>query len=412
MEPLPGRTGSLNGMIEQLGACTSKSLARRADREANLISLSIGEPEFGPPPMAMEGLDRLVCASELIKHLKRYELSLGSPTLRASICAYYRTYFGLEIDDNQVLITHGGAGAITAAVLACTQPGDDVLIADPSYMLYAQLITVLGRNPRRTTRTAADGFCYDLDNVRMAIRSRTTAMIVNSPENPTGYVCSDSELLALSTLCAERGMTLLHDEVYDQFSFEGRHCPAGRLVGFDNVVQINSTSKKFGVPGLRIGWLVSNPALVAVAGTVQDHTSLAVNSFSERVAELLFAGPGLAPWFEMTRAMLRERASLVQERLGAVRGVEFPSRIMGAMFAFPTVAALAERLRLPGEGSRGEVVADWLLRAAGVAVVPGAAFGRVGDDSIRLALCGPEAEFGQALSRIEAAVSIVECQLR
>lgn len=392
----------LNPQIQGLGPYASKAIARSVEGNSDVVSLSIGEPEFGPPPAAAARLEEVVRATTFVRDAKRYEESRGSPSLRALISEYHHRHGGLAVSaGTEVLVTPGGAGALTAAILATTRPGDGVLIGDPSYMLYERLVTVLGRVPRRLVRRASEGFRYDLDRARAAIDPGTAAMIVNSPENPTGYVCPDAEMAALVELCRSRGMTLIHDEVYDQLCFDRPHRPAASFGGLANVVQINSMSKKFGVPGLRLGWLVSSEETVAVAAKAQDYTTLAVGRFAERAGEVLLECPGVDEWFAEVRALMKERLALVASRLSAIPGIELPSAISGGMFAFPTVATLAHRLGLRSPSGSGAAVAEWLLARAKVAVVPGGVYGRQGEDSVRLVVCGREEDLREALARIE-----------
>jgi aspartate/methionine/tyrosine aminotransferase len=393
----------LNHEIAHLGSYASKSIARRVESQAHVISLSIGEPAFGPPPSALQALTEAACSDLPLSSLKRYEESLGSPTLRQAIAGYYGRYTGLAVrPESDVLVTHGGAGALTAAILACSRPGDEILIGDPSYMLYERITVVLGRTPKRVPRRAEDGYRYDVDLVRSMVGPRTAALVLNSPENPTGYVCSADEMRGLARLCTEHDLTLIHDEVYDQFTFHGPHVPALGFEGFANAIQVNSTSKKFGVPGLRIGWLTSTPDRVAVAAKVQDYTSLAVNRFTERCAEVLLSCGDLSEWFAATRRDLEERVKLVVERLSAIPGFAFPAPVQGGMFAFPAVGGFAAALGTP-PGSAGDAVSAWLLDVAHVAAVPGGIYGSQGADSVRLVLCGDRGELEQALDRIVAA---------
>ena len=395
----------LNPRVQALGPYASKSIARRVESDSRVISLSIGEPAFGPPPAVGARLEEIVRAKPFVGELKRYEVARGSSSLRQAISGYSHRFFGLAVDpDRQVLVTHGGAGALTAAILAVSNPGDEVLIGDPSYMLYERLLTVLGRTPRRIPRKSTEGYRYDLDRVASLVVSNTAAIIVNSPENPTGYVSPDDELLGLVAICERNGMTFIHDEVYDQWNFTGRHTPSARLAGFGSVAQVNSMSKKFGVPGLRVGWLASSEAIVGAAAKAQEYTMLAVNSFSERVAEALLECPDVEAWFGETRSMLKERVALVEKTLSPIPGIEFRSPVSGGMFAFPTVSALAQKLHLPGASPPGDVFTEWLLAEAGVAVVPGGVYGREGEGSIRLVVSGREGELREALSRIETSV--------
>lgn len=398
----------LNHSLLRLGSYTSKSIARSVESDANVISLSIGEPVFGPPPNSETALSELLRSGVLMTDLKRYETSLGLPELRHAIADYGRTYFELQVDpETQVLVTTGGAGALTAAILTTTNPGDEIIIGDPSYMLYERLVTVLGRRPVPFLRHVGNGYRWDIQALRGAVSDRTGAIIVNSPENPTGYVCAEEEIRDIVRLCRDKDMFLIHDEVYDQFCFNGPHLPAGIVDGFDNVVQVNSMSKKFGVPGLRIGWMVSNAGTIAAAAKAQDYTTLAVNAFNERIANVFLRTPDLSTWFGEVRQSLRQRVADTIQCLTSVPGFDFPSVIGGGMFAFPNVDQLAARLGSQGERA-DELVARWLRDIAGVAVVPGATYGSAGNNAVRLVLCGPEAALVAGLKRIVQAVNGIE----
>ena len=398
----------LNQSLLRLGSYTSKSIARSVEGDPNVISLSIGEPVFGPPPKSEAAIGELLRSGVLMTDLKRYETSLGLPELRHAIADYGRAYFGMQVDpETQVLVTAGGAGALTDAILTTTDPGDEIIIGDPSYMLYERLVTVLGRRPVPFLRHAGNGYSWDIQALRGAVSDRTGAIIVNSPENPTGYVCAEDEIRDIVRLCRDKGIFLIHDEVYDQFCFNGSHLPAGTVDGFDNVVQVNSMSKKFGVPGLRIGWMLSDPGTIAAAAKAQDYTTLAVNAFNERIAHAMLRTPGLSAWFDEVRQLLRRRVDNTVQCLTSVPGFNFPSIIGGGMFAFPNVDQLAARLG--GHGGRaGELVARWLRECAGVAVVPGSTYGSAGNNAVRLVLCGPEEALADGLKRIVRAVNGIE----
>jgi aminotransferase len=397
----------VNATLRELGPYASKTIARQVEGDADIVSLSIGEPVFGPPPEAAPLLEELGrSGGSRIDGLKRYETSRGAPSLRQAIARYYSHYFDLSTDpERELLITHGGAGALTGVILATTNSGDGVLIGDPSYMLYERLVLVLGRVPRRVPRSAAEGYRFDLDRIEGLVTPSTSALIVNSPENPTGYVCSDEEMAGLARLCQRNGMTLIHDEVYDQFSFSRTHRSAAHLAGFDSVVLVNSLSKKFGVPGLRVGWVAAAAPVVDLIAKAQDYTMLAMGAFPQGMAEALLTCPGLDAWFADVRATLSTRIATAERRLAATPGIELPFTVAGGMFVFPSVAQLAARLGLPGGAPAGDAVAAWLLSDARVAVVPGSVYGAEGNQSIRLVLCGREGDVEEALLRIERSMA-------
>jgi len=396
----------LNASLVAMGEYASKSIARRVESDPGIVSLSLGEPDFGPPAGFAERLESIIPKSSVLRDLKRYESSRGAATLRESIAAYHKNYFGVvPRSDDEILVTPGGAGALTVAILAATEAGDEVLIGDPSYMLYERLVRVLGRVPRRVIRHASEDYRFDIELLRSLLTARTAALIINSPENPTGYVCSESEMIDLVDFCRSRGVTLIHDEAYDQFTFACTHRPACAFGGLEGVIQINSTSKKFGVPGLRLGWLAASPQTVAVAAKAQDYTSLAVSAVAERIAQALLEHPGLSSWFAEIRTTLYDRVRQATASLSAIPGLEFCSTVRGGMFVFPRVDGLAKYLGLDGPRTAGELVTNFLLDEAKVAVVPGLVYGPSGKDSIRLVLCGPKDALHEGLSRIECGVA-------
>ena len=396
----------MNAKLQALGPYASKAIARRVEADPTIISLSFGEPAFGPPPSAVPLIHELGTRATLIDRLKRYETSRGAASLRQVIAQYYSHYFDLSIDpDRHLLVAHGGSGALTTVILATTNPGDEVLIGDPSYMLYERLVIVLGRVPRRIHRRAAEGYRYDLDRIRRLITPATSALIVNSPENPTGYVCSDEEIEGLARLCAQNRMTLIHDEVYDQLNFAGTHRPAARLAGFANVVLVNSLSKKFGLPGLRVGWVAADEAVIDIIAKAQDYAMLAMGAIPQRIAEVLLTCPDLDAWFAGVRTSLSARIADAERRLAAIAGIELPFAAAGGMFVFPSVAQLAARLGVTDGSPAGDAVAAWLLADARVAVVPGSVYGAEGNHAIRLVFCGRETDVAEALVRIERSVA-------
>ena len=151
------------------------------------------------------------------------------------------------------------------ALLAGTESGDEILFRS-RVTLYERQIGILGRTPTKVARLVDNGFKYDLDAISKAITAKTRALIINSPENPTGYVCSLEEMKKLVEICQNAKVWLIHDEVYDQFAFDEPHTPASLLTSSaDGVILVNSLSKKFGVPGSRIGWIASSEKLISAA---------------------------------------------------------------------------------------------------------------------------------------------------
>jgi aspartate/methionine/tyrosine aminotransferase len=383
---------TLNAAIETLIPYTSKTIAREVEADPDFLNLSIGEPDYGPPSFAWPAIGAALTEPAVTAALKKYEKSRGAIELRTAIAQYYQRHYELRYDpESEIMVTHGGAGALTVSILATTREGDDILIPDPSYMLYEGLVRILGRRPVRVERDAAEGWRYNLDAFKARISDRTKVLIFNSPENPTGYVCTEEELRALVSFTADHGLWLIHDEVYDQTVYGVKHQPASACVpDAGHVILVNSFSKKFAVPGLRIGWLAGAQRALSAAGKVHDYAFLAVNKTSEMIGQLLISHPEADSWFAKMRTELVSRMDAGQSLLQRVPGVRFVRRPQGGLFLFPNVSEMATYLsdaRSVNSKSAGDFVSAFLRDRLKIAAVPGSVYGPGCKDHIRIVFC-------------------------
>lgn len=398
------RPASLNPELSRLGVYASKAISQAAKNNPAILDMSIGEPAFGPPAHLMSAIAREDLSAEaFLAGAKHYGPSSGSLALRQTIADWYCRRYGLHLDpQTEILITHGGVEAVALAILCCTQSGESVTVTEPSYMLYERALLALGRRVHHLHR----------DNVSPALGQQalpaTSAMIINSPENPSGYMFDDAEWEALLASARRQGSWLIHDEVYDTMAF-GRHHRPARL--FDpkgeRTLLVNSLSKKFGTPGLRIGWLVGNPEFIAVASKANDYLILSVNQQYERIAHRMLSDPLCDSWLQERCAMLNRRVEYALQRLTAAKGFQWPHRPMGGMFLFPNVQGLFAALP-PAQRQRfstpGECVADYLLNDLQIATVPGIIYGVSCAAHIRLVLGCDDAQFTEAMARLERAM--------
>jgi phosphonopyruvate decarboxylase len=392
-----------NPVLQALDVYASKDISVRARANPSIADLSFGQPDFGPPPHLLDAIERDDLTLEhFLAGAKRYEDARGLPALRQAIADWYRQRYDLVFDpDSQIMVTHGAAEAITLAVLATTPPRGSVALCDPSYMLYARNVTVLDRQVKRLRRCAGEHEYAELFRSDRAPDAQ--AFIVNSPENPTGYIASWTDWERIGMAAAEAGAWVIHDEAYDVFDGERAHTPALAVDALkDKALLVNSVSKKFGLPGLRIGWLIGPPAIIDLAAKAHDYLYLGVNVQSERVALRLLADGGRSTWFDHTARCLRRRAALAVQALGGDIGYRWPRRPMGAMFLFPQVDGIHERMpaRYRRAPTVGAGVAEFLLEQHQVAVVPGAVYGREGERHVRLVLSTSDAVFSLALERL------------
>ena len=311
-------------------------------RGRRIHHLNIGQPDLPPPPSVLAALrdadqERLV-----------YAPSRGLGEAIEAWCAYYR-HHGLEVEPGDVLITSGASEAVPLALRATCDAGDEVLVPEPFYAPYKGLAAVA--DVRLTPVPLGEDFAPPpAEAVRARLTPRTRALLLCSPNNPTGTVYGRDELAALGALAAERGLFLLADETYRELVFDGPPAPSAlSLPGLDeHVVVLDSVSKRFNVCGLRIGAVVSRNHRVMAAMLQLAELRLAVPAIDQRATIGALAAP--QPYVEGVIASYRERVEAVVGALARLPGV----RVHRPAGAFYVVA------RLPVDDA--EAFAGWLLR--------------------------------------------------
>lgn len=390
--------------VGDLDPYLTRETSHRVRTDPRIVDLSFGEPWFGPPPHVVSMLHEFADDPGRMTQLRTYASSAGSTDFQDAVTDRYRRLYGLDITENAAVVaTPGGSSAFAAVLLAATDPGARVLIPDPGYMLYERSCRILGRQPVRITRDLDDGYRFDIERLRNLLADDVEALILNSPENPTGYVCSEAEMAMIFAACEDSGATLIHDEVYDDFVFEGCHVPAMKFSHSGNVVQVNSFSKRYGLLGMRLGWVVAPRRLAQAIGRVQDYLSLSVSVLGLDIGARLLADPAMDEWVKERRGELRSRRGIIT---GAIdesqllwRHADLPR---GGFFVFVDVSELVREL---GDGhaaeGRGvdEEAAQILFDDAGVAVTPGSVYGKAGSTSVRMVFSVELAEATRAAER-------------
>ena len=399
----------INTSTQSVAAYASKAISGRAKADPAIANLAIGEPEFGPPAHLTETIRSLhLTYGSLMNAVKAYEQSRGLRELRCAIADWYLNRYNYHVDpDSELLITHGGVEAIALAILCTSDPGDTILITDPTYMLYGRSIQTLARTAVSITRRPGSEYLGMLSEAGdSTVSKRTRALIVNSPENPTGYVISGEEWKALAKFAEAHNLWIVHDEVYDTMAFGRSHVPARGVEGLaDRAILVNSFSKKFGVPGLRIGWLCAKPEVISLAAKLHDYLYLGVNILFEHVALTLITDESAKSWLDDQMRMLKARTKYIVESLTAEEGFGWERLPLGGMFGFPNVDVIGRRLPqhyLERHRYCGDAVAEFLLDQHKVAVVPGSTYGSQGNECIRLVLCGGDATLQSAIDRLKA----------
>lgn len=368
-----------------------KAMEIEASRLGDVVSLAQGIPSFDTPePIKQYVVERLaegVCA--------RYSLSPGLPELRELISEALLAD-GMRYDpDGEILVTCGAIEAIAATLFATVGPGDEVIVASPTYASYLPAIRLAGARPRFVALDEDRNFDLDPDAIGAALTSRTRAILLCNPNNPTGTVYSVDETAEMMRLAEERDLLVITDEVYKDFLYTDEEAgnPAKLETYRDRVLRVFSFSKAFGMTGWRVGFVHGDRRLVNEILAVHDTlvTCAPVVSQYAAIAALRLG----TPFIEQFRQEFRERRDRVVERLDALDRVFDYQMPNASYFAFPRVKDTVPLAR------DSTALAHDILQKARVALVPGVAFGPTGEAHLRICYARPPQDIERAFDRLD-----------
>lgn len=325
------------------------------------INLGQGFPDFPGPDFVKEAAVAAIRAD-----LNQYAPSHGLPRLRRAIARTFEQTYGRPVDpEYEVTVTTGATEGLHAALLALVDPGDEVLVFEPSYDAYVAQIRFAGGVPRPVTLWPPD-WRFDPDELAAAFGPRTRAIIVNTPHNPTGKVFTRDELELIAALCQERNVVAITDEVYDRILYDGAvHIPLATLPGmWERTITLNSTGKTFSMTGWKIGWAIAPPPLTqAIRTTHQFITFATATPFQEAMAVALEQAAESGYYAELAAAYA-ERRAVLRRALEAAGLPVLPC--WGSYF----LLADASGLGFPDDVS----LCRYLVTEVGVAAIPPSAF--------------------------------------
>lgn len=252
--------------------------------ETGAINLGQGFPDQDGPELVKEAARAAITDGP-----NQYVAGIGIPPLREAIARHQHRFHGLEVDPGrEVAVTTGATEAVAAALLGLVDPGDDVLVLEPFYDSYRAMIQMVGARHRAVTLRAPD-FRLPVDELRAAVTPRTTAIVLNSPHNPTGAVLTREELTAVAEVAIEHDLVVISDEVYEHLTFDAPHVPIATLPGMaERTLTISSAGKTFSFTGWKVGWATGPADLVdALMGAKQFLTYTSGTSFQPAVAAAL-----------------------------------------------------------------------------------------------------------------------------
>lgn len=353
-----------------------------------MIFLNIGEPDFTAPPIVQAAADACMRAGRT-----QYTDAVGLPALREAISRWYGERHGLDVPARRIVITAGASAALQLATLALFEPGDDVLLPDPSYPCNRHFVAAAGARARLLPTDAASRFQLDADAVASAWTPATRGVLLASPSNPTGTSITAEEMRRIVQVVRDRGGVTLVDEIYLGLSYDEAFSASALRFG-DDVISINSFSKYFSMTGWRLGWMVLPEALVPAVEKLQQNLFICASSIAQHAALACFEPEAIAE-YERRREAFRQRRDFIVPALQSL-GLRVPVTPDGAFYAWADCSAHA--------ASSWDFAFD-LMRRAHIALTPGRDFGPLwGERFVRLSFASSMAQLQQAVERLRAVV--------
>jgi aspartate/methionine/tyrosine aminotransferase len=374
--------------MARLGTEGALAVAERVRRMAadgrDVVTLHIGEPDFDTPPHVVEAAYRA-----LAEGYTHYPPPLGLPAFREAIAADFSRRRGVAVPASRVVVTPGAKPVVAYSLQALADPGDEVIVPDPGFPIYASLARFLDLLPVPVPLRAGNDFRLDLDELRSLISPRTRILVVNSPHNPTGGMLTRSDLEGVAAIAMAHDLLVLTDEIYGRLVHDGEHHSLLAVDGMaERTIVLDGVSKTYAMTGWRLGWAIVPPALVEPFERLLINTVSGTAAHAQLAGAEALSGPQLA--VDEMNAEFRARRDLMVEGLRALPGLSVPMP-PAAFYVFPDVS---------GTGMDGATFAERLLTEAGVSVLPGSGFGEVAADHVRVSYANSRANLRLALERM------------
>jgi aminotransferase len=354
----------------------------------DVISLGVGEPDFDTPSAIVEAGIR-----SLREGRTHYTSNYGTIELRRALAAHLEGRYGVAYDpEREIVITVGVSEALAASLAAVVDPGDEIILAEPTYVAYVPDIVFSGGRPVFVTARPEDGWQLDPDAVEAVITRRTRALFLGFPNNPTGAVLDPDRLRAVAAIAERHDLVVISDEVYDRLVYGGhRHEAFSAMPGMrDRTVLLGGFSKAYAMTGWRIGYACAPADLLEGIVKVHQYIIMSAPTTAQDAALVALTDASAEADVErMVGEYDRRRRMFVAglERLGLAT-----AEPRGAFYAFPSIAA---------SGLSSETFSERLLFEHHVAVIPGSAFGPSGEGYVRASLATSYEKLEGALERIE-----------
>jgi len=377
-------------------AISTKAKTLRAQGR-NIIDFGLGEPDFATPGHIMRAAEHAMAEG-----FTKYTPPAGLPALRRAIADKLKRDNGLDYAPENIIVSCGAKQALYNVIMVLVEQGDEVIVPGPYWVTYPTQVLLAGGTPVSVPTTAADDFKVTGEVLRRYLTPRTRGIILNSPCNPTGAVYTPEELEDLARVLLDTDLFIITDEIYEHIIFDGieqRSIATLYPALKERSIVINGFSKAYAMTGWRLGYCAGPREVMEMCDRLQSQTTSNATAFVQVAGIEALTGPQ-----DSVRAMAQafeQRRNFVVARLNAIDGMTC-NMPHGAFYTFPQIDELFGRRAQGQPLTTSADVVSYLLEVAGVALVPGEAFGD--DRSMRLSYASSMAELEEGLARVDRAV--------
>lgn len=372
----------MNPRVEEMTSFMVMDVLERANemqrQGIDVIHLEVGEPDFDVPDVVNKAVK-----SALDNHLTHYTHSLGDPELRSEIASLYKREYNVDVDKDQIVVTTGSSPAILFVMMLLCKVGSEVILSNPGYACYKNFVIGAQGTPVFVPLDSANGFQYNIEDIRCRITPKTAAIFINSPMNPTGTLLSDSFMKEVAQL----GVPVISDEIYHGLVYEGK---AHSILEYtDNAFVLNGFSKRFAMTGLRLGYLIAPKRYMPALQKMQQNFLICASSTAQQAGIA-----ALRDNSDYTANMLNtynERRKYMLTRLRSM-GFGVPTDPQGAFYIF------ADARQYTSDSLK---FAFDVLENAHVGITPGVDFGTNGQGFVRFSYANSIERIKEGLDRIE-----------
>ena len=364
--------------------------AKKLEAEGkSIIHLEIGEPDFPTPQNICDAAIKSIQAGDT-----HYTASAGIPEVRNSISKYISRTRGIDVHPDEVVMTPGAKPIMFFAILALVNEGDEVIFPNPGFPIYESMIKFVGGVPVPVKLEETRNFAFNIEDFKKLITPKTKMVIINTPQNPTGGILTESEIRQIAEILKDReDIWILSDEIYSRLIFQGDHFSITQIPGFrDRTIILDGFSKTYAMTGWRAGYGVMNVDLAKIIAQLMTNSNSCTNSMVQKACIEAYEGPQDS--VEVMKEEFRVRRDIIVEGLNSIKG--FSCIVpLGAFYAFPNISKT---------GLSSKELNDKLLYEGGVASLAGTSFGEFGEGYLRFSYANSRENIKEAIRRIKKVI--------